>query len=408
LRFSNSSSKRESPVLDAPPRDYASEFSSPRTSSSPRRIQREPINDFADGYESETPVARNRGGLRLRLRGGLPRTRWGRIAAVTVLILLVALCAGAVMIARNAVMHDDRFVIPSSADIEVQGNEHVTRAQLLSIFGEDVERNIFKVPLVERKAQLEQLPWVEHATVMRLLPNRLRISIRERMPVAFVRLGNHIALVDASGVILDMPTDVQANTKYSFPVITGINADDPLSVRAARMKIYQNFTNDLDSGGDRISRSLSEVDLSNPEDVRALIPDHSSEVLVHFGEDNFLERYKKFEEHLPEWRAQYPHLSSVDMRYEQQVVLQMQPGSTVPVSGNTTPLSQSSPSESSQKSAVPPASAVASHPSSQKSASAQNQSRKTSPVHLKPSAKHVPAKKPTPQPLYHPPQVVHP
>ncbi len=51
-------------------------------------------------------------------------------------------------------------------------------------------------------------------------------------------------------------------------------------------------------------------------------------MLVHFGEDNFLERYRRFKEHLPEWRTLYPKLSSVDMRYERQVVLEMQPGAT--------------------------------------------------------------------------------
>jgi len=61
-----------------------------------------------------------------------------------------------------------------------------------------------------------------------------------------------------------------------------------------------------------------------------VIPDKGGEVMVHFGEDNFLERYRKFEEHLAEWRAQYPHLSSVDMRYERQVVLEMQPGTIGP------------------------------------------------------------------------------
>jgi cell division protein FtsQ len=239
------------------------------------------------------------------------------------------------MVARTAILHDERFVIQSSSSIEIQGNQHVTRAQLLSIFGEDVERNIFRVSLSDRKEALEQLPWVEHATVMRLLPNRLRVSIVERTPVAFVRQGNHIGLVDANGVLLDMPTDVQANMHYSFPVVTGLAQNDPLSLRAARMKLYARFTNDLDGGGEKISEKLSEVDLSNPEDVRAVIPDKGGEVMVHFGEDNFLERYRKFEEHLAEWRRQYPHLSSVDMRYERQVVLEMQPGTTnaVPVAG---------------------------------------------------------------------------
>jgi cell division protein FtsQ len=232
-------------------------------------------------------------------------------------------------------LHDERFVIPSSSSIEFQGNAHVTRAQLLSIFGEDVERNIFNVSLAERRAELERLPWVAHATVMRLLPNRMRVSIVERTPVAFVRQGSHIGLVDANGVLLDMPLEAKPDARYSFPVVTGITAEEPLSTRSARMKIYERFTTELDGSGEKISQGLSEVDLSNPEDVKALIPDKSNEILVHFGDVDFLDRYKRFEEHLPEWRTVYPKLSSVDMRYERQVVLEMQPGAGVPVDSSS-------------------------------------------------------------------------
>ncbi len=210
----------------------------------------------------------------------------------------------------------------------------------MSIFGEDVDRNIFKVSLEQRKGELEQLPWVSHATVMRLLPDHLRVSITERTPVAFVRQGSRIGLVDANGVLLDMPTDGMADTHYSFPVVTGIGLADPPSTRAARMKIYKEFTSALDGGGDKISAQLSEVDLSNPEDVKALIPDKSADILVHFGDTDFLDRYHKYQDHLAEWRTQYPKLSSVDMRYDRQVVLEMQPGSAVPAatSGDRKPV----------------------------------------------------------------------
>ena len=239
------------------------------------------------------------------------------------------------LMAKSYLLHDERFVIPSSSAIELDGNVHVTRAQLLGIFGEDVDRNIFTVSLAERRAELERLPWVANATVMRLLPNRMRVSIVERTPVAFVRQGSRIGLVDANGVLLDMPVDAKKTAEhYSFPVVTGIASNEPLSTRAARMRIYARFTSELDGSGEKISEELSEVDLSNPEDVKAMIPDHSSEILVHFGDEDFLNRYRKFKEHLPEWRTTYPKLSSVDMRYERQVVLEMQPGSTVsPASG---------------------------------------------------------------------------
>ena len=321
-------------MLEAPEPEYAPKMTASRKKpAASDRTMRRDFSDFDDEFDDAPPGRRRQAGVKVRLRGGLPKSLGGKLGILAAVLVLAGLCAAAAMVARTAILHDDRFVIPSSSSIEVQGNSHVTRAQLLSIFGEDVERNIFRVSLSERKAELEQLPWVEHATVMRLLPNRLRVSIVERTPVAFVRQGNHIGLVDANGVLLDMPTDVQANMHYSFPVVTGLAPSDPLSLRAARMKLYARFTNDLDSSGENISQNLSEVDLSNPEDVRALIPDHGAEVLVHFGEDNFLDRYRKFEEHLPEWRTQYPHLSSVDMRYERQVVLEMQRGSAVPVQG---------------------------------------------------------------------------
>ena len=61
------------------------------------------------------------------------------------------------------------------------------------------------------------------------------------------------------------------------------------------------------------------------------------DILVHFGDENFIERYRHFQEHLPEWKQQYPKLASADMRYDQQVVLEMEPGTSVPqnVASNT-------------------------------------------------------------------------
>jgi cell division protein FtsQ len=338
VRQSEVFSKRGSAVLEAPEEKYASDSAKPRASAAPnRKLRRDLSEDFAEPYEDDDlPPGRRGAGVRVRFRG-LPATKWGRIFAGCVLLVCLGVGITGFLMAKSYLLHDERFVIPSSASIEVEGNAHVTRAQLLGIFGGDVERNIFTVSLDQRRAQLEGLPWVAHATVMRLLPNRMRVSVVERTPVAFVRQGNHIGLVDANGVLLDMPLDAKSREHYSFPVVTGISGNDPVSTRAARMKIFERFTSELDGSGEKISQELSEVDLENPEDVQALIPDHSTEILVHFGEDNFLERYQRFKEHLPEWRTQYPKLLSVDMRYEQQVVLQMPPGSSAQATPSSNP-----------------------------------------------------------------------
>ena len=317
-------------------------------SAAPPRRGYAHTDDYAASYadDIEEQGRSRRGGVRLRVGGGslLPKSVWGRIAAGSGLVVLAGLGVTGYRAVRSFLLHDPHFKVVGAASIQIAGNSRLTRPQLLSVFGEDVERNIFYMPLAERRAELERLPWVAHATVMRLLPDRVRVAIVERTPVAFVRQGREIGLVDANGVLLDLgrPLDTASGdgdvaapkaADYSFPVVTGISAGEPLSTRAARMKLYLDFVAALDASGEKISRRLSEVDVSNPEDVQAILSDGAGGeaaggggILVHFGDERYLERYRQYAQHLAEWRAQYPKLASVDMRYERQVVLEMEKG----------------------------------------------------------------------------------
>lgn len=278
------------------------------------------------GVVDEDVRVRRRAPVRKGILPGWMKTRWGRILALTLLLFLLATLIAAALAVRSFFDHDPRFRIDTSDSIQTVGNSQLTREDLLSVFGSDIGRDIFYIPLEKRRAQLEQIPWVEHATVMRILPNQLRVVVHERTPVAFVRIGDQVKLVDGNGVILDMSPAMMAARHFSFPVVTGINSRDPLSTRAARMQIYERFVTALDSTGEHFSSNLSEVNLSDPEDVRVTVPAKSSDLLLHFGETNFLARYRIYQAHLSEWEQQYPLLASVDLRYDSEVVLKMAPG----------------------------------------------------------------------------------
>src|ERR1700744_5254250 len=125
---------------------------------------------------------------------------------------------------------------------------------------------------------------------------------------------------------MGMPANRQ--TKYSFPVIRGIAETEPLSSRAAAMKIYNRLVGELNSAKeDKTGKSpnyvqqLSEVDLSDPEDVKVTANDPGGTTVVHLGKEDFLTRYKLFVAHIVEWRQQSQNLQSVDLRYEGQVVV---------------------------------------------------------------------------------------
>ena len=268
--------------------------------------------------EQESPFLRGQKRVSVR-RGSLPKKAatgltWGILAAV---ILFVGSTAVAALYHYGE--HSWRFRVDSSDDIEITGLQNVTRYQVLEVMGGDIGRNIFFVPLSERKQALEKIPWVESASVMRFVPNRLRIEIHERTPVAFARVSSKILLIDPVGTLMDLPA--AGKKKYSFPVILGMNSGEPASTRAARMKIYNDLVSQLDACGAHYSQELSEVDLSDAEDVKVLPSDPQGEVLVHLGSSNYLERYKVYVSHVREWRQQFDKLESVDLRYDGQIIV---------------------------------------------------------------------------------------
>jgi len=268
--------------------------------------------------EQESPFLRGQKRVPVR-RGSLPKKTASRISWVIAAVCVLLLCGAAYATLYNYGKHSWRFRINSSDDIEISGLHNVTHSEIMEVLGGDIGRNIFFVPLSERKTQLEQIPWVENASVMRFVPNRLQVEIHERTPVAFARIGSRIMLIDAGGALMELPT--ASKTKYSFPVILGASAGEPLSTRAPRMKIYNELIGELDSGGSQYSHDISEVDLSDPNDVKVLASDSQGAVLVHLGSSNYLERYKVYVAHLREWRQQFDKLESVDLRYDRQIVV---------------------------------------------------------------------------------------
>ena len=156
--------------------------------------------------EAESPFLRGQKRVPVR-RGALPRKAASRLKIALILILVLGSIALIGITLHQYATRSWRFRIDSSDNIQVSGNRNVSRSQVMEVMASDIDRNVFFVPLELRKKQLEQIPWVQSASVMRLLPNRLKIVVKERTPVAFVEINSHIELIDANGVIMDLPAE---------------------------------------------------------------------------------------------------------------------------------------------------------------------------------------------------------
>jgi cell division protein FtsQ len=267
--------------------------------------------------EQESPFLRGQKRVSVR-RGTLPKNTATGLAWTALALCVAVFCVAAVAALYHYGEHSWRFRVESSDDIEITGLQNVTRAQVMEIMGVDIGRNIFFIPLAQRQAQLEHIPWVQSANVMRFVPNRIQVQISERTPVAFARIGSKIFLIDDVGTPMDLPAGAR---KYSFPVILGMNSGEPPSTRKARMRIYNELLSELDSAGARYSQDLSEVDLSDLDDVKVLANNIDGDVLVHLGSSKYLDRYRVYVGHVKEWRQQFEKVDSVDLRYDRQIIV---------------------------------------------------------------------------------------
>jgi cell division protein FtsQ len=311
----------ESPTENSERAEFARPNSREDSSRGSRRNEIDDARLVDLDVDEESPFLRGQKRVSAR-RGSIPKKTanvllWSSIAAAI-------LCAGAIA-AASLYQYGERswrFRVDSSDNIEIIGTENVTKAQIMEVMGADIGRNIFFVPLEQQQAQLEQIPWVQSASVMRFVPNRLKVEIHERTPVAFARVGQRISLIDAGGTLMDLPKTTQShNRKYSFPVILGMNPGEPHSTRAPRMKAYNELVEALDSGGARYSQDLSEVDLSDLDNLKVRVNDPAGDVQVELGNSEYLKRYKTYISHVREWRQQFTKLESVNLRYDNQAIV---------------------------------------------------------------------------------------
>ncbi len=218
------------------------------------------------------------------------------------------------------------FVLTSPADIVVTGNHFVSREEVLGALGlpltGNIKRgtNVFHMSLDVRRRGVETLPWVRTASITRILPHGLLVHLTERSPVAYANVGGRVSLVDDDGMLLEKP----GNGVFDFPVLYGLEDLPSIDERRARLALYLEFMRELGVEAPRAGWMISEVYLTDAEDLKALLVNGQQTLQVHFGQTDFLPRFRNFLALLPEIQKTNGKLNSVDLRYRNQIVVDPQ------------------------------------------------------------------------------------
>lgn len=230
------------------------------------------------------------------------------------------------------------FAVKSPEDIVVTGNNFVSREEVLSALGLALNgrvqsgTNIFQMALDVRRRGVESLPWVRSASVTRILPNGLLVHVTERTPIAFASVAGRVSLVDEEGVLLDKPD----SGVFDFPVVYGLESVSSRDERRVRLALYTEFMRQVGGEAPRAGWMISEINLSDGEDLKALLIKGQQTLQVHFGQKDFLARFRNFLLLLPEIQKSNARLDSIDLRYNHQVIVDPQaPASAEPAAPAT-------------------------------------------------------------------------
>lgn len=199
----------------------------------------------------------------------------------------------------------------------VRGHERLSTGEVLALVEGLRGQNILAVRLDRWQQKLLSSPWVERATIRRLLPSTVEISIDERQPMGIGRIGVAMYLVDGKGVIIDEYGPVYAD--IDLPIIDGLAAspqDGGSIVDVARAEFAATVIGAL-AARPEILRQVSQLDVANLHDAVVILDNDAA--LLRLGEADFAARLQQYLDLAPALRERVTAIDYVDLRFDQRL-----------------------------------------------------------------------------------------
>ena len=188
-------------------------------------------------------------------------------------IILVTLSFGLLLGSIYQINFDTLLPIKK---IRAQGEfENVTEKMILDAISDDVEGGYLSVNVRQLQHKIEQLAWVKQASVRRVWPDSVVVTIKEQKAHAIWK---------NKGLLNDLGERFEPETiaDLKLPILTG---PDNLNVKV--MNIYKNFKKQLGA----IGLTVVELTLDNR---RAIYLELSNNIKISLGRTDYQTRLERF------------------------------------------------------------------------------------------------------------------
>jgi cell division protein FtsQ len=108
------------------------------------------------------------------------------------------------------------------AAVALSGQHHLNREEILATAGVTGRASLLFFDVADARARLKTNPWIAEATVQKLLPDRLVISITERAPFALWQKEGRIGVIADDGTVLE---PYVASPYMKLPLVVGTGAE---------------------------------------------------------------------------------------------------------------------------------------------------------------------------------------
>ncbi len=229
---------------------------------------------------------------------------------------LLALLAVAGWFARQWLLQAEAFRLPSHAEwLTVEGGGSRDLSEVAALFEPDQGQSLASVDIAERRRQVLSIPWVGEARVAKIWPDRVRVFVRERVPLALVLIagGEAVRMIAADGVLLPYHSEYGEG----LPVLTGIDAGMDLQARRVRAEFFSAVMDACRVR--RFSESVSEVNVADLENAVVLAKHDGRLVRLELGHEHLRHRVEIFLDGVDSWRSALGPVKSANLRLEGQI-----------------------------------------------------------------------------------------
>jgi cell division protein FtsQ len=236
--------------------------------------------------------------------------RWAGIVAANLAIGVVLVASGA-SVARHFATSDELAV----REIVVEGTSATTPESVRAVLHDYFGRNLVELVLDDVAAAATKDPWVKQASVKRILPGTLRVTVTERTPGALALLGGSVYVVDDRGVVMG---PAGPELPYDLPLLVGLDAHrgkdrEATLVRGIDLllRLHEKFPT--------WTMGISEVDLSRADRVAVTRIEGGPQILLDPDHiDRNLGAYLALQ---PTIARKVGDVNRVDLRWSQRISL---------------------------------------------------------------------------------------